>query len=92
MRSIEIIDDVRLRFPGRDWEFDLGIEVGSLSVLIAQGVAAVEREVSREALEQLIPIAERFRYAVACADSDSDIVRVRFTRFRQKPHLRLVRT
>lgn len=92
MRKIEILDDLRLRFPGRDREFDLGVEVGSISVLIAQGVAVIERDISREALEQLRPIAERFRYAISCSDCASDIVRIRFARFRHKPHLRIVGT
>lgn len=37
MRRIEIIEDVRLRFPQRDGEFNVGIEVGAVSVLLAQG-------------------------------------------------------
>jgi hypothetical protein len=43
MRKIEIIDDVRLRFPGRDSEFDIGIEVGAASVLMAQGALVTDR-------------------------------------------------
>lgn len=90
MRKIEILDDLRIRFPGRDIEFDLGVEVGAVSVLIALGVAVIERDISREALEQLIPIAERFRYSVICGNATDSAVSVSFERFRRKPHLRVI--
>jgi hypothetical protein len=90
MRNIEIVDDLKLRFPQRDREFDLGVEVGSITVLIAQGVAIIEREISPEALEQLEPIAKRFGYSIVRGDVPGNVVHVSFERFRRKPRLRVV--
>lgn len=90
MRRIEIIDDVTMRFPERGSEFDLGVEVGASSVLIAQGYMSIEREISAEALEQLRPIADRYRYALTCSALEGGMIRVRFERFRRKPQLRVV--
>lgn len=90
MRKIEILDDVRLRFPGRDAEFDLGIEVGALSVLIAQGVPDIHRELSEAATEQMRPIAEQFRYTLVATPSGDGVMSVSLTRWARRPALRVV--
>jgi hypothetical protein len=90
MRVIEIIDDVRLRFPGRGTEFDLGVEVGALSVLMAQGTPLVQRELSNEAVEQLRPIAERFRYALVATPSEAGLMNVSLLHWSRRPLLRVV--
>ncbi len=90
MRNIEILDDVRLRFPGRDAEFDLGVEVGSLSVLMAQGMPLIQREVSPGAVEQLRPIAERFRYALVATASGDETMSVSLVHWSRRPLLRVV--
>jgi hypothetical protein len=72
MRKIEIFDDVRVRFPGRDVEFDLASRFGAISVLIAQGLPAIHREVSKAAAEQLRPIAHQFRYTLIFTDAGED--------------------
>lgn len=69
MRKIEILDDVRLQRPNRDSDFDLGLEVGAKSVLMAQGVPLIQRELSVRAVEQLRPIAERFCYALVATNA-----------------------
>ncbi|QGG93245.1 hypothetical protein GH983_22075 (plasmid) [Agrobacterium sp. MA01] len=90
MRKIEIIEDVRIRFPGRDEEFNLGVEVGALSVLLAQGNPVLEREISVQALDQLKPIADRFRYSLSVAEVSGEMVHVRLERYRRRPQLRVV--
>ena len=90
MRTIEIIDEVRLRFPGRDAEFDLGVEVGSVSVLLAQGVSLVQRTLSIAATEQLRPIAERFRYALVATPAGEDMMEVSLLHWSRRPLLRVV--
>jgi hypothetical protein len=91
MRRIEIIEDVRLRFPNRSEEFDVGVEVGSVSVLLAQGVPLIQRELSLAATEQLRPIAERFRYALVATASDSDgRMNVSLLHWSRRPLLRVV--
>ena len=90
MRKIEIIDDVRMRFPGRETEFNVGFEVGVISVLIAQGAPIIERQVSKDALEQLRPIAERFRYIVSAREDEDGLMSVCLARWPKRPHLRVV--
>ncbi|KQR72998.1 hypothetical protein [Rhizobium sp. Leaf341] len=90
MRKIEIIEDVRLRFPGRNAEFDIGVEVGAVSVLLAQGVVAIHRELSREATEQLRPIAEKFGYTILANDCAADLTAVTIVPRQRRPLLRIV--
>lgn len=90
MRNIEIIDDVRLRFPGRDAEFDLGVEVGAVSVLMTQGAPLIQRELSMAAVEQLRPIAERFRYALVATASGDETMSVSLVHWSRRPLLRVV--
>lgn len=90
MRTIEIIEDVRLRFPHRGAEFDTGVEVGALSVLMAQGAPLIQRELSVAATEQLRPIAERFRYALVATEKDDGLMQVSLLHWSRKPLLRVV--
>ncbi|WP_275787518.1 hypothetical protein [Pararhizobium gei] len=90
MRKIEIVDDLRLRFPGRDAEFDLGVEVGAVSVLIAQGHALIQRQLSQAATEQLRTIAEHFRYVMVATDAGTGVMSVTFTKRSRRPLLRVV--
>ncbi|TDK32234.1 hypothetical protein E2F50_18105 [Rhizobium deserti] len=90
MRKIEILEDVRLRFPGRDAEFDLGLEVGAVSVLMAQGIPLIQRELSHEAAEQLRPIAQSLRYTLVSTDAPSGMLAVTITHKSRRPMLRVV--
>ncbi len=90
MRKIEILDDVRLKFPGRDAEFDLGLEVGSISVLMAQGIGLIQRDISAEAVDQLRPIAERFRYALVASPAGNGMMSVSLLPWSRRPLLRVV--
>lgn len=64
MRRIEVVAGVHLRFPKRDEEFDLGVEIGALSALMALGEPCIHRSISAPCLEQLKAVAEHFRYVV----------------------------
>lgn len=90
MRKIEILDDVRLRFPNQCGDFDLGLEIGAISVLLAQGVPLIQRQISPEAVEHLRPIAERFRYALVATDAGDGTMSVSLMRWSRKPLLRVV--
>jgi hypothetical protein len=90
MRKIEILDEVRLRFPQRSAEFDAGVEVGSASVLMAQGVPLIQRELSAEATEQLRPIAERFWYALVATEASPGVMTVSLVHRSRRPLLRVV--
>lgn len=90
MRKIEILEDVRLRFKGRGDEFDIGLEVGAASVLMAQGQQLIQRELSVPAVEQLRPIAERFRYALVASPLNETTMQVSLLHWSRKPLLRIV--
>lgn len=90
MRKIEILDDVRLRFPGRGAEFDTGLEVGVASVLMAQGEPLIQRTLSSAAVAQLRPIAERFRYAMVATEAGEDVMSVSLLHWSRRPMLRVV--
>ena len=70
MRQIEVLNGVRVRFPGRNSEFDLGVEIGAVTALMAMGEPMIQRRVSAECIEQLRPLAERFRYRLVGSESD----------------------
>lgn len=91
MRQIEILDDVRFRFPGRSAEFDTGIEVGVVSLLMALSEPLIQRDLSSAAVEQLRPIAERFRYALVATDAPNGMMTVSLIHWTRKPALRVVR-
>lgn len=90
MRKIEIIDQVKLRFPGRTEEFDIGLEVGAVSVLLAQGVGLIERQLSHEATEQLRPLAERFGYTLIAVEESAAVMTVTIAHKSRRPMLRVV--
>jgi hypothetical protein len=93
MRQIEVLDGVRVRFPGRDDEFDLGVEIGAATVLMALGEPVIERRVRAECVEQLRPLAERFGYRLVGGESDEQ-AEVEITLFHasRRPKLKLVPT
>jgi hypothetical protein len=90
MRKIEILEAVRLRFPQQSQDFDLGVEVGSVSVLMAQGQALIQRELSPAAVDQLRPIAERFRYALVASNGKGGLMDVSLVHRSRRPLLRVV--
>ncbi|MDB5613581.1 MAG: hypothetical protein JWQ22_1234 [Devosia sp.] len=90
MRKIEILDDVRLRFPNQCSAFDLGLEIGAVSVLMAQGIPLIQRELSPEAVDHLRPIAERFRYALVASNGGNGTMSVSLLHWSRRPLLRVV--
>jgi len=74
VRRIEILDNLRLHFPEQDDEFDLGVEVGSLSVLMARGEAMIRRSVTEQCVEQLRPLAQGFRYALVATPGEEGMM------------------
>jgi hypothetical protein len=90
MRKIEIFDDVRLRFPGRDADFDLGVEIGAVSVLMAQGQSLIQRDLSDAAVEQLRPIADSFNYALVATGAACGMSHVSLSPKSRRPLLRIV--
>jgi len=91
MRRLEILDDLYFKFPGRTAEFDLGVEIGALTVLMAQGEGMLCRRLTAEAVEQVRPIAERFGYSLITTPAEDGLVETSLIHRRYgRPKLRVV--
>lgn len=91
MRRLEILNQVHLTFSGRGSEFDLGVEIGAVSVLMAQGEAMIVRCLTQEGIEQVRPIADRFRYNIATTSRPDGLVDLTLIHRRHgRPRLRVV--
>jgi hypothetical protein len=90
MRHIHLDDGLRLRFPGRSEEFDQGVEIGMLAVLMDQGEREFTRWISRANMDQARAIARQLDYHVVEGNGDDDWVSLSFRQGSAKPALRLV--
>jgi hypothetical protein len=63
MRKIEMLADLRVRFPERDAEFDEGVEVGIVATLMALG----ERNIRSAFLRGVWSSCVRWRSTFAIA-------------------------
>lgn len=92
MRHIHLDDGLRLRFPGRSEDFDQGVEIGMIAVLMDQGLPEFSRWIARSNLSQVQAIAKQMGYRVEQDDGDEEWVEVAFVygTVKAKPKLRLV--
>ncbi|WP_445501636.1 hypothetical protein [Microvirga sp. G4-2] len=92
MRHIHLDDGLRLRFPGRSEDFDQGVEIGMLAVLMDQEIPEFSRWISRSNLSQVEAIAKQMGYRIIEAGGDEDWVDITFRHgsIKAKPNLRLV--
>ena len=90
MRHIHLDEDLRLRFPGRSEEFDQGVEIGMLAVLMDQGSLEFTRWISRANLDQARALAKQLGYHTVEGNGDADWVDLTFRQGHAKPSLRLV--
>ncbi len=90
MRHIHLDDGLRLRFPGRSEDFDQGVEIGMIAVLMDQGMREFSRWISRGNLDQVQAIAKQLGYHTVESAGDGDWVELTFRHGQAKPKLRLV--
>jgi hypothetical protein len=92
MRHIHLDDGLRLRFPGRSEDFDQGVEIGMIAVLMDQGLTEFARWISRSNLSQVEAIARQMGYRIEEGGGDEEWVDVTFLHgaAKAKPKLRLV--
>lgn len=92
MRHIHLDEGLRLRFPGRSEDFDQGVEIGMLAVLMDQELPEFTRWISRVYLSQAEAIAKHMGYRVIEDGGDGDWVDLTFRHnsVKSKPNLRLV--
>ena len=92
MRHIHLTDGLRLRFPGRDEEFDQGVEIGMLAVLMDLGTREFTRWISSDNLDQARALAKQLGYHVVEGSADAEWTELVFRTGSAKPQLRLVRS
>jgi hypothetical protein len=90
MRHIHLADGLRLRFPGRDENFDQGVEIGILAVLMDSGTREFSRRISGANLEQARALAKQFGYHVVEGSEAEEWVELLFRFGPARPQLKLV--
>jgi hypothetical protein len=90
MRHIHLTDGLRLRFPGRGEEFDQGVEIGALAVLMDIATPNVSRWIATANVEQARALAQKMDYRVAEGASEAGWTYVTLHRGPARPQLRLV--
>ena len=90
MRHIHLAEGLRLRFPGRNEDFDQGVEIGMLAVLMDLGQREFCRWISAENRHQARALAEQLGYHVVEGESDSCWIEITFRSGPARPQLKLV--
>jgi hypothetical protein len=90
MRQIHVEDGLSLRFPERDEDFNEGVEIGMIAVLMAAGEGAFTRFLSTANIEQARSLAEKLGYHLVTGCCDGPSTLVTFRRESGRPKLTLV--
>jgi hypothetical protein len=92
MRHIHLDDGLRLRFPGRSEDFDQGVEIGMIAVLMDQGLGEFSRWIARSNLSQVEAIAKQMGYRLKEVGGDEEWADITFLygTAKSKPKLKLV--
>lgn len=79
-----------MRFPGRPEEFDQGVEIGMLAVLMDLGEREFSRWISSANLDQARALAKQLGYSVLEAQGDAEWTELTFRFGPARPKLKLV--
>ncbi|KAB0677168.1 hypothetical protein [Aureimonas leprariae] len=91
MRSIELEQGLKVRFPGQDASFADGVEIGVLAALMTAKHPEFDREIALGNLEQARALGRKLGYHLADQELAAvDRVRVTFRARSLAPKLRLV--
>lgn len=90
MRHIQAEDGLRLRFPGRDKEFNEGVEIGLLVARLARGEQAFTCLISTANVDQARAVARHFGYRVHVTAEDHGLSEVQVAVRARRPSLTLV--
>jgi hypothetical protein len=78
MRQIHVVDGLTMRFPGRDGEFDEGVEVGLVAALMSLGQGEIRRRVAPASLDQLLAVAAEFNYRLGGRAEEGELIELTF--------------
>ncbi len=90
MRHIHLTDELRLRFPGRTEEFDLGVEIGAIAILMDMEITDFAQWLSSANLEQARELAAKMGYRLTEAWTDGNWTKTVFRRGQARPQLTLI--
>ena len=90
VRRIHVEDGLSLRFPNRDQEFNEGVEIGILAVLMSSGQRGFTHWVSATNVEQARSLAEGMGYRLTEGETEGTLTEVIFRTGRERPKLTLV--
>lgn len=90
MRHIYLDDGLRLRFSGRDEEFDQGVEIGIVAALMSSGQGDFTRWLSTANVEQARALGVRMGYRLILGHADDEWTEMTFTTARARAKLTLV--
>lgn len=92
MRKVNIENDLRIGFPGRDAGFHDGVEMGMLATLMALGLTEFTRSISDENIEQARVLGQHLGYHLnqVKAQGCEKPAQLTFRDRRQRPKLRVV--
>lgn len=90
MRRIHVEEGLSLRFPGRDEDFNEGVEIGILAAFMSSGQRGFTHWISQRNVEQARAIAEKMGYRLTQGETDGELTEVIFRTGRMRPTLVLV--
>jgi hypothetical protein len=90
VRRIHVEHGLSLRFPGRDEEFNEGVEIGILAALMSWGQPGFTHWVSSATLEQARAVAAKMGYRLTEGATDGELSEIILRTGRSRPTLTLV--
>jgi hypothetical protein len=90
MRQIHLTEGTRVQFPGRTEEFDQGVEIGILAVLMDFGTPEITRPIASTNLEQARALADKLGYRLAEGAATEGQTTIILRRAQARPVLKLV--
>ena len=90
MRRIFLEDGLNVRFPGRDEEFNQGVEIGIVATLLSSAQSRVTVWMSPDTVEQARALGEKMGFHLTARESEDGATMVTFAAGRARPQLRLV--
>ncbi len=90
MHHIHLAEGMRLRFPARSADFDQGVEIGILAVLMDFVTPEITRTISASNLEQARALADKLGYRLLEGVAADGLTTVILRRAQVRPVLKLV--
>lgn len=89
MRHVQIVQGLRVRFPGRSDDFDEGVEIGAVAALMATAGRTFSQRISSGSLDQIRPLAAQLGYRLVIESSGDGWSDVSFRMGPARPRLML---